>query len=176
MAGANPTSMVQPVLPTAAFVYNHDLCGIATRLNRFVTELIRSNSSNVSTTTDADKARTLSYLASIDKYLDWVMGQPLLDLPQTSHNAPWPLWPIDPVPTIENEDIEDLLRMFLVAHAELVSCESAKMASGLSKFDESRLRLIVAKARQFINDYITVASPLDLPASTPMESTTPPAR
>jgi len=171
-----PTSLLQPVLPTAAFVFNHDLCGIVTRLNRFITELIRSNSSNVSTTTGADSTRALSYLNSVDKYLDWVMSQPQLDLPQTSHNAPWPVWPVEPVPTIENEDIEDLLRMFLVAHAEMVVCESSRMASGLSKFDETRLRLIVTKARNFLENYVSKVSPIDLPASSPMETVTPPAR
>ena len=173
---ADAKSLVMPSLPTEVAVYNHDVCGILTRLVRFITELYRSNSSNTPLTTADDMKRSMSYLDSVDRYLDWVVRQPVLDLPQTSHAALWPLWDIEKVTSFENDDVEDMVRLLILAHAELVKSNSARMANGIIKFDEDRLRRIIAKSRDFLTSYMAVSSPLDLPASAPMEDSTPPAR
>src|SRR5437763_1882555 len=66
-----------------AYVYNHDVVGLYNRLNRFVCKLIGSQSSNVSMTNSFDMDRMKSYLDSIDKYHDWILGESQLDLPET---------------------------------------------------------------------------------------------
>src|SRR6266700_801934 len=94
----------QPILPLPATSFNHDVVGVLNRFGRFITELIRSDSSNLNSMSAADKGRLASYLDAADAYLAYVVAQPVLDLPKTSHLAAWPIEPLDPVPAISNED------------------------------------------------------------------------
>jgi hypothetical protein len=172
----NAQSPPQPVLKIPTFVSNHDVVGILDRLGRFAIELIRSDSSNLSTMTVADKARLTSYLDAVDQYVTYVAASPVLDLPKTSHAVPWPVEPLDPVPAINNEDVEDLVRLFMIAHTEIANSDSAGSGSGLTTFDAARLTAVILKARNFLNVFINKSSPLDLPASSPMDPITPIAR
>lgn len=169
-------SPAQPVLPCPVTSFNHDVVGILNRLGRFITELIRSDSSNLNSMSAADKARLSSYLDAADKYLAYVLAQPILDLPKTSHLAAWPIEPLDPVPSISNEDVEDLVRLLMLAHTEVANSDSASSGSGIISFDAARLTAVIAKARNFLNVYIAAASPMDLPASSQMDPTTPTAK
>ena len=68
---------------------------------------------------------------------------------------------------VENEEVNDLLRILSAARDEMVSSQSARMGSTLIRFDESRIRAVVAKAQAFLSDYIQTQTPLDLPESSP---------
>lgn len=172
----NPQSPAQPVIPIPSFLFNHDVVGILNRLGRFLIELIRSDSSNLSTTSIADKTRLATYLNAVDEYIAYVLSVPVLDLPKTSHSIKWPLEPLDLVPSIENEDTEDLVRLLMLAHAELANSDSGQSGSGLTSFDAGRLGAVINKSRNFLLGYMAKASPLDLPASTSMDATTPVAK
>lgn len=168
-------SPAQPILPLPATSFNHDVVGVLNRIGRFITELIRSDSANGNTMSVADKTRLTSYLDSADGYLAYVVAQPILDLPKTSRVAAWPIEPLDPVPAISNEDVEDLARLLMLAHTELAHSDSAGLASGVVSFDATRLSAIILKARNFLTGYIAKASPMDLPASSQMDPSTPAA-
>ena len=165
-------SPAQPVIPVPAFVYNHDVVALANRLGRFVTELTRSNSANVGFMSAADTARLLSYLKNVDDLLLHVNSQPVLDLPKTGHSVQWPVEPLDTIPAMDNEDVEDLVRLVSVAHAEILNSDSSRSASSLIKFDSDRLTAIVDKARQFVTKFVAANNPIDLPASSPMDPVT----
>lgn len=175
MADTTTASGIQfaadPMQP--AFVYNHDVVGLYKRLNRFICELIGSQSSNVSMTNSFDMARMQTYLDSIDKYHDWVLGESQLDLPETKGlQYALDLPPV--VPAIENEDLADLVRLFVLTRRELTNSQSARVGSGLPiKQDSARLRAITDKARKFLDSYMTPVQPLDLPVSSPMDAPTP---
>ena len=157
------------------FVYNHDVAGVHRRINRFIEELMKSASSAGSQVTSHDQTRLDSYLNAIVTYLDWVVAQPLLDLPET-HPRQWDLDTDPSVQDVENESIRDVIAMMELARDETVNGQSARMASGLIPFDENRIRAVVAKAGMFLTDYIQVTTPLDLPESSPMRSMTQPGR
>lgn len=156
-----------------AFVYNNDVIGIYNRLNRFICELIGSQSSDLSMTSSYDLARLLSYLDATDKFHDWVLAADQLDLPETKgFQYPLELAPV--VPALENEDLEDMVRMLVLARRELVNSQSARAGTGFPvKQDSTRLRSITDKARKFVTTYMTPVQPLDLPASSPLDSVTP---
>ena len=169
-------SPAQPVIPIPAFIYNHDVIGLANRIGRFIIEAVRSNSSNLATVTAADQARLASYLDNVDSYQAHIVGAPALDLPETSHSIKWPVEPLDPVPAMNNEAMEDMVRLMSVQHAELLNSDSCNASSGLSVFDAARLTAITAKARDLLTKYIATSTPIDLPASGPMDPVTPVAR
>jgi hypothetical protein len=148
--------------------YNHDVVGVWNRINRFAEEAQKAQSSNVSLTNSFDIARLKSYLDSIDRYHDWIKAQPQLDLPETTPRLyqleDW----VDASLMIENDDLDDIVRMFFLARDEIVNSQSSRLGSGLLKPDSDRLTAVVAKARAFIMDYVEPTTPLDLPESSPL--------
>lgn len=161
--------------PTATSVLNHDIVGIWNRINRFIEEMIKAVSSSLSQTSVFDLNRLESYLTAIDVYHNWVISQPQLDLPET-HPHPWPLSEPPEVPHLENEELNDALRIMLLTRDELANSQSARMPSGLVNFDTIRLRQNVEKVRRFLADYIRRMPALDLPESSPQAPVSGPGR
>jgi hypothetical protein len=156
-------------------VYNHDVAGLHARMNRFLKEMALSQSNASSQMIDYDQTRLKSYIGAARTYMDWIVAQPLLDLPET-HPTVYPL-DVDPVlPEIENEAVRDILRMMILAREELVNGQSARMASGLIKYDEARVRAVIDKVDSFLTTYIQVVTPLDFPESSPQDPIAPAGR
>lgn len=153
-------------MATTGVVLNHDVVGLHSRINRFLEELIKSVSSSTSQVNVFDQERLKSYLGAILIYHDWVVGQPALDLPET-HPREYALEASPVVPDVENENINDLVRLLVLAREELVNSQSARDPANLNKFDSARLLAVVAKAQAFLTEYIQKATPLDLPESSP---------
>jgi hypothetical protein len=147
-------------------IYNHDVVGIYNRMNRFLVELNRAASAGVSQTSTFDQGRLTSYLTNIKGYVAWVQGQPQLDLPET-HPREYVLEPKPDISEVENEETNDLQRIFAAVRDEVISSQSARLASSLIKFDEVRILAVVGKAEAFLANYIATLTPLDLPESSP---------
>lgn len=147
-------------------IYNHDLVGIVQRLDRFRFELWKSVSSGGSELNQFDKDRLYDYLSSLNRYLDWVVAQPQLDLPE-SHPREFevPEAPADVI--VESEVVNDILRIMSVTRTEIVDSQTARKAAGLISFDEIRLRALLTKLKNFLDGYVADATPLDLPESSP---------
>lgn len=149
-------------------VYNMDVIGIYERLNRFIEEVTKAVSSNLSLTNEFDIGRLQSYLDSVDRYHAWIVAQPQMDLPETSPRA-YTLKAPPPEIEIENEDMDDCLRQLRAARDEIINSQSARMPAGLIKPDSLRLTACIAKTRAFLADYVLPTQPLDLPESTPAQ-------
>lgn len=159
----------------AVIVNNHDIAGLQARINRFLEELHKSISSGVSQVNSFDQARVASYLEAIDTYHAWVIGQPQLDLPETS---PRPIeLESNPVITdVENESVNDMVRILGIARDEIVNSQSARLGAGLIPFDSVRLTAVIAKVRAFLINYVATTTPLDLPESSPQSAESGPGR
>lgn len=158
-----------------SFVYNHDVSGMHRRINRFIVELLRCASSGVSQVSEYDQERLQTYLNAIVSYHDWVTGQPQLDLPET-HPREHTLDSNPEIVDIENESIQDVCTLLTLCRDELANGQSSRQGSGLISFDSSRLIAVVDKVQAFLDTYIAVTTPLDLPESSPASSMTPAGR
>lgn len=158
--------MAEPV--TMPDVYNHDIVGIYNRMNRFIVELFRSVSANVSQMNVFDQTRLQTYLDGIRNYTAWVIAQPQLDLPETTPRK-YVLEAPPAVGEVESEEVADLIRMLTLSRDELTDSQSARTGSGLIPFDQLRFMAVIDKADAFLQTYIKVTSPLDLPESSPDE-------
>lgn len=149
-----------------AQTHNHDICGLVRRIDRFMFELHKSVSSNTSKVNSYDTERLQSYLDAMSFYLDWVQGQPQLDLPES---APTLYELADPhdLQDVESEDINDLLRLLKLVRIELVDSQSSRDPAGLNQFDERRARDLIAKCNAFLSGYLAQTNPIDLPESSP---------
>lgn len=147
-------------------VNNMDIVGIYNRINDFMYEMQKSVSSQTSEVNEFDQSRLTTYLDAIDTYHAWVIDQPKLDLPETSPRT-YPLREAPEYPIVENENVNDIIRMMTISRDEIVNSQSARNAAGLNQFDSARLTAIVAKIRAFLANYVQVATPLDVPESSP---------
>src|SRR4030042_5869258 len=99
-------------LPSPATTRNHDVLGIYTRMNRFIEEVQLSVSSATSQMNEFDQTRLQSYINSVNGYLDYVVGQPQLDLPETSPRE----YKFEPIPEekdTESEEVNDIRQLFV---------------------------------------------------------------
>ncbi len=158
-----------------ATVLNHDIVGLHARMNRFITEMYKSVSSTNSGYNSFDMARSLDYLNAIDQYHAWVVAQPQLDLPET-HPRKYELETNAVVEDVENESVNDLIRLMVLTRDELTNSQSARNAAGLIGFDSIRLSATVSKARHFLTDYVQIIQPLDFPESSPQSAVSGPGR
>ena len=152
---------------TPKTTYNTDVHSFVRRCNRFIVELMKSQSSGVSQTMPFDVSRVLSYLTNLRAYLAWVTGQPLLDLPET---GPMEInLPDSPsIQEIENESVYDLCLLIEVLRDEIANSQSSRLATNLISYDYKRATDIIMKIETFIKTFIAVVEPLDLPESSPM--------
>jgi hypothetical protein len=161
------TTSKQLVLET----YNMDVYGLVRRINRFILELARSQSSGVSKFTSYDVGRALSYINALRIYLAQVIAQPELDLPETSPTTI--KLPVSPdLPEMENESIYDICLLFAIARDELANSQSSRLSSNLVSYDILRFTAILDKASNFIQTYASVIEPLDQPETSPMAAMT----
>jgi len=155
--------------------YNDDIAGLYARINRFIVEVIKSLSANVADFGDFDTKRLRSYLDALVIYLDWVVGEPQMDYPETHPKVL--VLPEPPViPEIENPQVEDIVRLFVRLRDELIHSQSSRLPSGLVEFDNVRARRTVERAGRYLEDYIVQVSPVDLPESSPKAAMTGPGR
>jgi hypothetical protein len=152
--------------------YNTDVFGLVRRINRFIEEVFKGQSSGVSKTSPFDVTRAQSYVTALRGYHDWVINQPELDLPETS-SRPLTL-PVSPtIPPIENESLYDLSVLLEIARDEISNSQSSRLSSGLIGFDSTRFIGILDKIDAFIDNYILVIDPLDLPETSPQHPMAP---
>jgi len=158
---------------TPEHVFNQDVVFLYDKINRFIIELLRSQSSGVSGMITADQGRLETYIFSLRAAMSWVQNQPMLDLPET-HPRPYPLEPSPEIPErgVENEAINQVIRLMVALRNELVNSQSARFGTRLQPFDEVRFTAIVDKVEAFLNSYIRQATPLDMPESSPNEKMT----
>ena len=146
--------------------YNLDVLSLARRYNRVIVEVTKAQSSNVSQSMPFDVTRLKSYVASLRAYLNLVASLPLLDCPETGPTeVALPVNP--PIQDIENESSYGILTMLDVARDELTASQSARLPTGLQKFDLDRQLSYLARIDSVLA-YVSAQEPLDLPESSPM--------
>ena len=147
-------------------VLNVDVVGYHNRMNRFIEEVMKSQSSNHSTYKEADKLRLLSFLSAMRFYLDYVKGVPEQDLPETNPR-PYPLRENPIIQEVENEMVNQVINLLILCRDEMDASQSASYGSGIQGHDLKRQLEYITRIEDFIKLYIDEATPLDLPESSP---------
>jgi len=158
----------------AVTTYNTDVHSLSRRYNRILVEFLKSQSSGVSQTMPFDLVRARAYLASMRRYLDYIIGEPLLDCPETGPTE-IPLPPKPVIANLENDSLWDVINLVVIARDELENSQSARLPTNLIKYDYQRQISYLSKITNLI-DYVEAAEPLDLPESTPMQIVTGPGQ
>ena len=149
-----------------AQTFNHDLVGIINRFHRIMEELHKSQSSGQPGMISFDQDRLAQYLAEQESQINWVMSQPDMDLPE-SHPTPFELDPMPDLTRVENESINDIIRLCKLGCIELENSQSARRSAKLNKYDHSRCMSLITKIKNYLADHIATSTPSDLPESSP---------
>lgn len=163
--------MANPASPNKTA--NTDIDGFVRRANRYIMEIAKAQSSGVSGTMSFDVARAKSYIAGLRKYVGYITSQPLLDLPETGPTE------IDlpakvEVPRMENDSSYDLCALLKLAVDEMSDSQSSRIPTNLLPFDKLRVTAILDRADSFIETFIIVVDPLDVPETSPSVPSTGP--
>jgi hypothetical protein len=153
-------------------VFNLDVCYLADKVARYAAEVQLSVSSNVAFVNEFDMQRLQNYLTDIDRALAYVLDQPQLDLPE-SHPMLNAIQPFPDMRDLESDEWDHVVRLLRSGYIELVNSQSARLGAGLMPFDARRVTALVAKTRQWLNDYVAERSPMDLPETSPQQSMSP---
>lgn len=152
-----------------ASIYNLDVTYLADKLARYAGEVQMSVSSNVAFVNEFDMARLQAYLTDIDAAVAYVLNQPQLDLPE-SHPMLHAIQPFPAQRDMESDEWDHVFRLLRSGYIELVNGQSSRLGAGLMPFDARRISALVAKTRQWLDDYVTKRSPMDLPETSPQQA------
>lgn len=153
-------------------VYNLDVTYLADKLARYAGEVQMSVSSNVAFVNEFDMDRLQKYLTDIDRAVAYVLDQPQLDMPE-SHPMMHPIQPFPDVRNMESDEWDHVFRLLRAGYIEIVNSQSSRLGAGLMPFDARRITALVAKTRQWLNDYVAERSPMDLPETSPQQTMSP---
>jgi len=153
-------------------VYNLDVTYLADKIARYAGEVQMSVSSNVAFVNQFDMERLQNYLTDIDAAIAYIVNQPQLDLPE-SHPMMNAIQPFPAMRDMESDEWDHVVRLLRSGYIELVNGQSARLGAGLMPFDARRVTSLVAKTRQWLDDYVAKRSPMDLPETSPQQAMSP---
>ena len=156
-------------------VYNYQIAGLIRRFRRFRYETIKAACSALAHVNEHDLIRARTYLAAVTSYLNWVVSQPQLGLPESTPRQ-IDMGSPEVLSVPENESLVDLMVMYDLLESEIGNSQSARLGDSVILHDETRIRAIVAKMEAFLTDYVEVNLPMDLPESAPLREQTGPGR
>ena len=157
-------------------VLNHDVVWLHNKINRIIYELYKSVSGATASGMNLfDQARFASYITNLRGAIDHIVGQPQLDLPET-HPRTYILKDSPITAPVDDDDVTHCIEMLQLCRDETNNSVSARQPSGMNTFDESRVRAMLQKAENFLNNYIAVVTPIDMPESAPREIVSGPGR
>lgn len=156
-------------------VYNYQIAGLIRRLRRFRYETVKATSSGLAHVNEHDLRRAKSYLMAASSYLDWIVSQPQLDLPESSPRE-IELGEAEKLDMPENESLVDMMEMYNLFEVEMGHSQSARLGDSIVTHDEKRARDLIAKMEAFLVNYVETVLPMDLPESAPLREQTGPGR
>lgn len=147
---------------------NQDVAGLVERTDEVIYEIAKSQSANLTDMRPFDRTRIDEYNQMLQRYANWVVDAPDIDLPET-HPRDYPIKYIsaDVDADVENKAIRDLIRMYRALITELANSQSARAANGLTVHDKRRFDLVMEKIGKFLADYVDETQPVDMPESAP---------
>lgn len=153
-------------------IYNLDVTYLADKLARYTGEVQMSVSSNVAFVNEFDMGRLQQYLIDIDRAVAYVLDQPQLDMPE-SHPMLHAIQPFPVMRDMESDEWDHVVRLLRAGYIEIVNSQSARLGAGLMPFDARRITALIAKTRQWLNDYVAERAPMDLPETSPQAAMSP---
>lgn len=117
-----------------------------------------------------DLARLKDRVGDAHVQWDFLHSQPLLDCPECHGVLDFEVPLLDDLPVPENKDVKLVANMIVMMHREFCTCQSARLITGIQKWDYERGISYFENITQLIDTYIEVRTPNDWPKAAPEES------
>lgn len=148
--------------------YNMNLASCIDRLNRYIAEMQKCQSSGTNTFFEVDLKRIQDYLADLESIFDWVEGQKTLDLPKTSPQE-IALSPMIDKIQVDNEMVSDIVNYLITLRDEMRLSQSNRQSTGFHLDDLTRFRAVVESLKNYLTNHVSGHNPMDMPESYPTE-------
>jgi hypothetical protein len=145
---------------------NMNIRELVNKTNHFIKEILKSQSSGLTYINEHDIKRMNSYIKDLNLMIDWVVKQPLLDLPEVVPTE-YGLLPFTEWTEPQNFKIATIAKYFMALRTEAVNSQSSRQGSGFIGPDEVRFRQILKEVENYLTTYVAESNPLDMPESTP---------
>ena len=84
-----------------------------------------------------------------------------------------PIQAFPDVRNMESDEWDHVFRLLRAGYIEIVNSQSSRLGAGLMPFDARRITALVAKTRQWLDEYVSERSPMDLPETSPQQDMSP---
>ncbi len=156
-------------------LHNYELASWCRRCRRHAEEIHLSASADGPKMYEQDKDNIRSYILSLRALRDHIDDQPEVPYPETKDQT-YTVEDLQDFVLIENESINDLAHAFVQMFNEVSQSQSAKMVTGILEFDFDNMETWLLKVESLLENYVEVATPLNLAQSSPKRERTAPGR
>lgn len=113
-----------------------------------------------------------------DALIQWefLHSLPLLDCPESHGVLQYVVPMLDELPEPENKDVKLIANMITMIHREFVTCQSARLITGIQEWDYGRGVTYFENITHLIDSYIEPRTPNDWPKAAPEEGQVGPPR
>jgi hypothetical protein len=106
-----------------------------------------------------------------DALIQWAFlhEMPLLDCPESHGVLDYEVPVLEDLPEPENKDVKLISNMLVMVHREFVTCQSARLITGIQEWDYGRGVTYFNNITTLIDSYIEPRTPNDWPKAAPEE-------
>ena len=151
---------------------NMQLCYIASYLRDWHFSVMKSQAADQADgfVIAGDLARLKDRVADAHVQWDFLHSMPLLDCPESHGVLDYEVPMLEDLPEPENKDVKLIANMLTMIHREFVTCQSARLITGIQEWDYGRGITYFENITNLIDSYIETRTPNDWPKSAPEES------
>ena len=159
-------------------VPNMQICYVASYLRDWHYSILKSQSADQADgmPVASDMIRLKDRVADAIVQWEFLHNQPLLDCPEShgvlQHTVPM----LEELPEPENKDVKLIANMISMIHREFVTCQSARLITGIQVHDYTRGMTYFNNITTLIESYIEPRTENDWPDAAPEESQVGPGR
>ena len=163
-------------LPTR--ISNMQICYVCSFLRDWHYSIMKSQAADQSDgfVIAADLERLKDRVGDARAQWDFLNSLPLLDCPESHGVLDYEVPMLEVLPEPENKDVKLIANMLVMMHREFITCQSARLITGIQVWDYGRGVTYFDSITTLIDSYIEPRTPSDWPKSSPEEEQVGPPR
>ena len=140
---------------------NMDILDLCNRIDTYLLEVNRCASATRHETSDHDSKRMIDIVERFKSRFEHYKGEPELDLPKY-HPKPLQMPAAPELNRVENNDLQQVINVFVALRIEVAFSDSAERASGFKGADAKSIDVVIEKLEKLVK-LIDDEDEIDLP-------------
>ena len=118
----------------------------------------------------ADMVRLKDRVGDAKVQWEFLHQQPILDCPESHGLLDYEVSMLEELPEPENKDVKLIANMLVMMHREFITCQSARLITGIQQWDYARGISYFDNIIALIGNYVEPRTPNDWPKASPEET------